>query len=245
MADPYPRSFQETFSTKVEESSSSRTSRSASSERSTSRSTPNTQGGQQLQYFPEKYSHENRHDSAYSIHWASDPEAFGDSSASSEHDATYGWESRSGSDPKIAQSVFEHPKDLGDIDIVLAASELVDPAVACPIVPVVNMQTLSGLTNIRPSRHYAPTPFEERLNNRINRLWGNYKTFAAASSKGLGVTPLFGRTLSELFRQSRQMAENVCRASRHPPTIRTADIARRETIWSLTSATHAAPQTPA
>jgi hypothetical protein len=70
------------------------------------------------------------------------------------------------------------------------------------------MHIRSGLINIRPSRHHLPTPFEERLDNRINRLWGNYKTFANASSKGLGVTPLFGRTLSELFRQSRQMAEN-------------------------------------
>lgn len=82
-------------------------------------------------------------------------------------------------------------------------------------VSLANMQMLSGLTNIRPSRHRTSTSFEERLDNRIDRLWGNYKTFASASSKGPGVTPLFGRTLSELFRQSKQMAENVSLSCSH------------------------------
>lgn len=98
----------------------------------------------------------------------------------------------------------------------------------------INIQNPPGLTNLQPSRPHVLSPFEERLENRINRLWGNYKTFVYASSKGLGVTPLFGRTLSELFRMSRQMAENVCCHTRRCLiVILTVDVGRASEKCSL------------
>jgi hypothetical protein len=191
---------------KCEESSSSRTSRSASSERSTSWSTPSTQDGQ---YTPAIYSYEHRHDSAHFFPSTSNFVTLEGSPPSSENDAAYELESTGWSEPRVAGRILEYP-DAEQIDAVPLPSENPQPTVVYPVASVAAIQALSGLTNMRPSRYRTISPFEERLDNRINRLWGNYKTFANASSKGLGVTPLFGRTLSELFRQSRQMAENVC-----------------------------------
>lgn len=206
----------------VEESSSSRTSRSASSQRSSSWSLPN------MQYMPSIYSDEDRHESAYSIQWASSSTGSQDSPTSSGDDVAYELESTGWSGPRIAGRVLEYPST-EQFDAVLYPSKNLQSTVVYPVAPVSAMQAFSGLTNIRPSRHFVATPFEDRLGNRINRLWGNYKTFATASSKGLSVTPLFGRTLSELFRQSRQMAENVrCGETRSLSGF--ADVSYRATI---------------
>jgi hypothetical protein len=66
----------------------------------------------------------------------------------------------------------------------------------------------SGL-NVQPWRHVIPNAFEQQLDNRLDRLWGNQKSFSKTGSGWTHVTPLFGRTFSELFRMSKQLAQNV------------------------------------
>jgi hypothetical protein len=66
-----------------------------------------------------------------------------------------------------------------------------------------------SLFAVQPSRLFIANALERRLDHRLDRLWGNYKTFANVSSKRHRVTALFGRTFSELFRISKQLAENV------------------------------------
>jgi hypothetical protein len=73
--------------------------------------------------------------------------------------------------------------------------------------------SLKSLTNLRPSRLRTRTTFESRLENRIVRLWDSYEAFALADARSgvLSVTSLFASTFSELFRWSRQLAEDgVC-----------------------------------
>lgn len=74
-----------------------------------------------------------------------------------------------------------------------------------------NAQSLlsCGLLNMQPWRQFIPNAFERQLDHRIDRLWGNHKSFSKAGSGWYRVTPLFGRTFSELFRMSKQLAENV------------------------------------
>lgn len=67
----------------------------------------------------------------------------------------------------------------------------------------------SGLLNMQPWRHVIPNAFERQLDHRLDRLWGNHKSFSKTGSGWTRVTPLFGRTFSELFRMSKQLAENV------------------------------------
>lgn len=171
------------------ESSSCGSSRSVSSDRSTPWSTPSFHKSLQLRHAESGQRLERR---SGSFPWTSD--IFNDSS---HHPVS---EVICGSLPS-RQSRSATQYDLSDYPSGQDTSQLNRP--------VASTQPLSGLTNLRPSRHRSPSPFEDYLDIRIDRLWGNYKTFAAASSKGLGVSSLFGRTLSELFRQSRQMAENV------------------------------------
>ncbi|KAH6616395.1 hypothetical protein C7974DRAFT_401729 [Boeremia exigua] len=195
-----PGTCQEPFDLKTEESSSSRTSRSASAEQPTALLASTAHEDLQLAYFENAHRYAGRHDSAYSPQWASSSTSFDNSPSSSEYDATNGW-----SETEWLQRAFDNPNTSQGVESVSPHSRHITPPAAFPIAEI---HMLTGLTNFRPSRHRAVTPFEERLDNRVDRLWGNYKTFASASSKGLGVTSLFGRTLSELFRQSRQMAEN-------------------------------------
>jgi hypothetical protein len=73
--------------------------------------------------------------------------------------------------------------------------------------------SLESLTYLRPSRLRTRTTFESRLENRIVRLWDSYEAFALADARSgiLSVTSLFASTFSELFRWSRQLAEDgVC-----------------------------------
>ncbi|KZM21983.1 hypothetical protein ST47_g6867 [Ascochyta rabiei] len=187
----------------IKASPSSRTSRSASSSgQSSSLATPDTQ--EFLQYFPDAGSHHDFQDSSDFLPYTSKPQLLDESSASSGHDAALEWEGVSPGDLNDAQAVHQHPDDKDVWELALASYRTRTQAA---VVSDTNVQMLSGLPDFRPSR-YCSSLFEERLDNRINRLWGNYKTFAVASSKGFGVTPLFGRTLSELFRMSRQMAES-------------------------------------
>jgi hypothetical protein len=67
------------------------------------------------------------------------------------------------------------------------------------------------LLAMQPSRLFTANILERQLDKRLDRLWGNYKTFANAtcSFAGYRVTSLFGRTFSELFSMSKQLAENA------------------------------------
>jgi len=67
----------------------------------------------------------------------------------------------------------------------------------------------SCLLNMQPWRHFIPNAFERQLDHRLDRLWGNHKAFSRGGSGWHRVTTLFGRTFSELFRMSKQLAENV------------------------------------
>lgn len=124
----------------------------------------------------------------------------------SSDDAYYGWEQATSNSFEVIQKQTVDPDGLVEFGNNCHPPGHLEFLSAYAVPPA---YVLSGLTNVRPSRHRMVTPFELHLDDRINRLWGNYRTFASASSKGFGVTPLFGRTLSELFRQSRQIAENV------------------------------------
>jgi hypothetical protein len=76
-----------------------------------------------------------------------------------------------------------------------------------------NTHNWPELNNLRPSRLRPRTTFETRLENRIVRLWDSYEAFTLTDARPnvLAVTPLFAATFSELFRWSRQMAEDgVC-----------------------------------
>lgn len=211
-AAQYQNRDQDIVNLKVEESSSSQTSRSASSERSTSFSTPSTQEDlYSLDSFEGDLCH-GRQDSACSLSNVPNLQHFNNSPSISEDGVAFAWEPVSWAEPPDTQRVFEYTDEAGEFWLDFDPSPPTTGAAAHPSAASdVMVRVLSGLTNMQPSRHYVPTLFEERLDNRINRLWGNYKTFATANSKGLKVTPLFGRTLSELFSQSRQMAETVCR----------------------------------
>ncbi|KAJ4340570.1 hypothetical protein N0V95_007469 [Ascochyta clinopodiicola] len=193
-------SSHEVASPYIKESPSSRASRSASSERSASLATPDTQ--EFLQYFPDVGSYHDCRESSYFLPYASKPQDSNEYGSSSGFSASE-WEGVSPGDLTNTQAVHQYPDDKEVLEWTLASHRTRIQAAA---MSDTNISMLSGLTNFRPSR-YCSSPFEERLDNRINRLWGNYKTFAVASSEGLGVSPLFGRTLSELFRMSRQMAE--------------------------------------
>jgi hypothetical protein len=157
------------------------------------------------------YPYADRHNSASFLRWNSVSTNISGISPSSDSDVSYNWETEASDSSEVMQRQLACSDDPREFEVITDQSGLLD-YIAAYSVPTAHM--LSGLTNIRPSRHRVATPFERYLDNRINRLWGDYKTFASASSKGLGVSPLFGRTLSELFRQSRQMAENVSRERR-------------------------------
>ncbi|KAL1593049.1 hypothetical protein SLS59_009374 [Nothophoma quercina] len=66
------------------------------------------------------------------------------------------------------------------------------------------MEAFDMAVNIPPEIHSFSTRItgspERHLDERINRLWGNYKTFEKAS-----VSPLFGQTIAAVMRMSRQM----------------------------------------
>lgn len=181
---------------------------------------PYLHDGQQFQCLSGTYSYETRHDSVSSNQWTTYPATSEASSPSSGDD---GWEAFCGTEYEAGRRIVEDPDYTRQLELISGASQILAPAThttasLAAMQMQMQMQIPPGLTNLRPSRHFSITPFEARLDNRINRLWGNYTTFARASSKGLGVTPLFGRTLSELFRQSRQMAENV-RVCGPPPAV--------------------------
>lgn len=178
---------------KTEDSSSSQSSRPTSSEPSASWSTPSTHEGLEVAHPDSAYRYVFRQGSAFSLQWSS-----GAGSSEDAHDA-YRWEPEGWCALDNLQRTPESPDHCEGLEDPIGSFLLA------------NMQLSPGLTNMRPSRRRTSTPFEERLDNRIDRLWGNYRTFATASSKGPRVTSLFGRTLSELFRQSKQMAENVSR----------------------------------
>ncbi|KAJ8114350.1 hypothetical protein OPT61_g3745 [Boeremia exigua] len=190
-----PGSSQDALVLKVEDSSSSRSSRSASFELATSWSPTSTLQDSQTS---------SRYGSIYSLQGVPDQFSLSNSPSSAGHSATYGQ-----TEAEWLQGAFHETSNvLQAVESPSTNSQMNSSAASWSRLSVVDVQMLSGLTNVRPSRLRTSTPFEQRLDTRIDRLWGNYKTFANASSKGLGVTPLFGRTLSELFRQSRQMAEN-------------------------------------
>ncbi|KAJ4993970.1 hypothetical protein SVAN01_00447 [Stagonosporopsis vannaccii] len=193
---------QEAVDVKLEDSSSSRTSRSTSSERCASWSTLSTQDSFHSTHLDNANRYENRHDSASSIQWQPSMKIPEESPFPARHQDAHQWEPGGWRESRNLQRAPENPYPFGD------PAESVGSIAVYSAFPFANTQAMSGLTNIRPSRHRTSTPFEQRLDTRIDRLWGNYKTFATASSKGPRVTPLFGRTLSELFRQSKQMAEN-------------------------------------
>lgn len=173
------------------DSSSSQSSRSVSSERSSSwLTTPSSYGTLQLRHPESTYQHEHRSDSSLLNRDILESSTI------------------CGPQPTRRRDSPDQQKQLED----WTAPRSHDPRPPTSqhlTISLTQTPTPSGLTNLRPSRHQSPTRFEDHLNTRIDRLWGTYGSFAAASSKGLGVSPLFGRTLSELFRQSRQMAENV------------------------------------
>ncbi|XPS73467.1 hypothetical protein M3J09_005613 [Ascochyta lentis] len=179
----------------IKASPSSRTSRSASSEQSISSATPDTE--ESVQYFGEAGPYSDYQGPTYFHPYTSTPQDFDEFKISPEHGTVLEWKDVNPGDFNEAQNVYQHLDD-GVLELAPYQAAAMSET---------NIQTLSGLTNTQPSR-YRSSPFEERLDNRINRLWGNYKTFAQASSEGFGVSPLFGRTLSELFRISRQMAVN-------------------------------------
>lgn len=199
--DSHHNSIETTFDIKIEENCSSQTSRSASFEQSTSWSALSIQEGLPKTNLSDTGEYAHHHGPASSAKWNPGTVCSDGCSSVSEYDASYIPSPKGWSQAEHEQRALEHAKRQFE-PYMTAVTTYPWPAEA-------NIQMLSGLTNIRPSRNRSSTPFEERLNTRIDRLWGNYKTFATASSKGLRVSLLFGRTLSELFRQSKQMAENV------------------------------------
>lgn len=58
------------------------------------------------------------------------------------------------------------------------------------------------------------TMFEEQLDYRLVRLWDNFEAFMACSTSESGIfafTGLFGRTFTQLFRDSKFLAEQGVR----------------------------------
>jgi hypothetical protein len=109
-------------------------------------------------------------------------------------------------------------KEGSDFDLFSnLAQECAVPEICLDVIepPVHNwlQDSLKSLTYMRPSRLRTRTTFESRLENRIVRLWDSYEAFALADARSgiLSVTSLFASTFSELFRWSRQLAEDgVC-----------------------------------
>lgn len=203
----YPNVMGEALGVKVEQSISSQTSSSSPSEQFTPWTIPDKEDELQYQHRPNTPPYVHRYHSEFSTRWSSVSTNISGGSSEIVDDASDEWGPATGNSFEVMQRHNVYPDAIGELEIIPSQSGyLGSPA-----------YILSGLTNVRPSRHRMATPFEQRLDDRINRLWGNYKTFASASSKGFGVSPLFGRTLSELFHQSRQMAENA--SPGHSPSI--------------------------
>lgn len=80
------------------------------------------------------------------------------------------------------------------------------------------LQSKSGLTGLQPSRDREML-LKAYLEHRVARLWDSDEAFAMAAkfakpttSRSVVVTALFGRTFSELFRSSRNLAKEGVRA---------------------------------
>lgn len=113
------------------------------------------------------------------------------------------------------QDSLEYGVD-NDTEILVMAEPSLEPSQICAkpcTTRIHSPNNFSGLNSMRPSRLRTRTTFETRLENRIVRLWDSYKAFTVTDARSgvLAVTPLFAATFSELFRWSRQLAEDgVC-----------------------------------
>jgi hypothetical protein len=182
---------------------SSQMSRATSSDYSTRLSTPNAQQLLGLQPVSDVVVDRNM------------PRSFSDTSRNQisewfqtcyEYDANFDGDAMNRGDTDNAQRLFEclYTPEKTKFDLIPLHTPI--QVTKTPVLPT---HMLLGLTNLQPSRRRMSTPKEERLENRIIRLWDSEEAFASASSGRSIVTPLFGRTFSELFRWSRQLAEDV------------------------------------
>lgn len=197
----------------IKQSVSPRSSRSTSSDLSSSLATPHSQECLPLQYFSDMIPFRERQDSLQSFTCSPGAQWFEHSEAAFEQDFALGWDTFWPNGDEVAFTMTETSQWMGhpDLEHGLGFEALAQASGDANRLLDVAFPPLPGLTNIRPSRNRRPSPVEARLENRVVRLWDSYEVFATVTSGRLAVTPLFGRTFSELFRLSKTMAEGGVR----------------------------------